>query len=190
MDLILIDYNHQAHGRYWVLFWPLFSSYWKEVNGKDLEKLCNAIPRKGEDHGPLIVSTELEQKILAVLDNGRRIKVVFDGYYSPPKPIAFVQYEIMEQEIIFIDSLYVDSDKRYYGITRFIMNSFPMVKKYFFEVHKGKRPEVLLNGMLSARKVADSERKDNDLEIWEADYIPQSQGSNDNVKDIKSKMRG
>ena len=175
MDLELVMYNHTRH---YHLFWPIFSKFWKEVNGKNLEKL-----RTIYVEGKPFVTNALEDKLMAVQADGKRIKiVVLDG-----DPIGFIQYQRVEGDVLFVDSIYIEKEYRYIGVTKFLINSFPETLKWLFQVHKSLRPDMMLKGILSAKKISDA--KEEDLELWEAWYDPESQGQREVVVALKEQLR-
>lgn len=176
MDLICEKYIHEVH---YQICWPIFSQYWKEVNGKDLEKIKNVFIG-----GRWVVSSELEETTLRNIAMGSFIKVVLES----DKVLGFLQYRMHSPEIVFVESLYVSRETRYSGVSRFVMNSFPHLKKVIFEVRKDRKPEALLMGLLSCKKITDSKTRD-DLELWWAEWLPESQGLNENVTQIKGELK-
>ena len=169
-----MEYAHELH---YPKFWPVYSAFWKEVNGVNLEAMVS-IPIGDR----VLVTTQLEEKIHANLRGGKRIKVVLSG----GDVIGFIQFHLIEKETLFVDCLFVVPSCRYVGITRFIVNSFPLMKKCIFQVHKNLRPEIMLNGCMHATKIADSDIKD--LELWEYTYDPESQGNNEKLLQFKAKQ--
>ena len=91
MDLVLEKYIHEVHFQ---LCWPIFSQFWREVNGKDLEKMRNVFVG-----GRWVVSSELEAKILKNLEDGSKIKIAFNA----DKVLGFVQYKMQSPESVFVD---------------------------------------------------------------------------------------
>jgi len=176
MDLEILQYNHAEHFPH---FWGIYSAFWKEVNSQDMEKLSNVTMNDGK----VLVSSKLECKIDSAMRAGKKIKIILDR----GSIIGFIQYKLLDEGVLFGDALYVLPEIRFNGIAKLVMDSFPNVKKILFQIHRDCPPSVMLGGFFTCKKLANSEELD--LELWEAEYLPEIQGKNESVIQMKKEGR-
>lgn len=171
MDYTIEQYAHAIHYPY---FWPIFSRYWKEVNGLDLEKMTNI-----QVDGKILVTTQLEQKLFTILKE-KKIKFVSDEN----EIVGFIQYKPFEDgpEVLYVDSLYTLPEKRWNGIAKALFCSFPRTKRVLFCTH-GDKPAVFLQGIVGARKIGPT--GENDLILWEAPLDASVFDKNEKTKKMK-----
>lgn len=137
MDITIEYYLHQLH---WPYFWPLYSEYYKEVNGLDMSLMTNI-----EENGIIIQTTFLEQKVRTII-NEHFLKVLI--IRGEPEISAFVHYNPPEKddELMHVEGIYVAKNKRKLGLCNMLLSTFGKGTKFTFNTLKENEPTRLLSG--------------------------------------------
>lgn len=151
MDVEIMYFRHD----FFPTFWPLYSAFWRDVTGQDLEKYVNI---KRDDK--LITITKLEKNLHDTLGSGKSIKLaVYTGIV-----VGFIQYRYDKQsDVAPVDAIFVHPDFRGKGISKLLLNSIIGAKRAAFSTKIGAPPKELLSKARNLDKKSNTE----DLQAWE-----------------------